>query len=454
MNGQTTDSGGSALVREIVYVAFKRKAFLIVLTVLALCLIAYGIITDVPRYEATASVMIRRLPQAYTMPAESRSVLRRGEVINSEIDLIKSAAVASRVADMLGMERGRQRSLFVERLQRQVRAQTQPESNVIEIKYTHRDPERAALIANAVLDAYLEVRRTVNFDFEAVEYMTDQAQRIRTVIDSIAGQIAEVGGEKGQLLIGQRGQQQMDLIGRFLNEATELDRQIAMREEQLTMLEQWFDESDDLAKVPSVDVYEELSIKQLKQSLISQRVSLAEARARYTPEHPEVLRLERQIASAESIMRGEVRETYERMAMRLEEWKVQRAAVQDVIDELRAEEPEIAADNIKLRLLEHEMSIRTDLYAVLLDRREQFRITAATDPNLLSAGVVARASVPATPVRAAVNMTIVVAVFTFFFGVILIFGMERLDHSLERREDVERLTGLKVLASIPERSAG
>ncbi len=454
MNGQTTDGGGSALVREIVYVAFKRKAFLIVLTVLALCLIAYGIITDVPRYEATASVMIRRLPQAYTMPAESRSVLRRGEVINSEIDLIKSAAVASRVADMLGMERGRQRSLFVERLQRQVRAQTQPESNVIEIKYTHRDPERAALIANAVLDAYLEVRRTVNFDFEAVEYMTDQAQRIRTVIDSIAGQIAEVGGEKGQLLIGQRGQQQMDLIGRFLNEATELDRQIAMREEQLTMLEQWFGESDDLAKVPSVDVYEELSIKQLKQSLISQRVSLAEARARYTPEHPEVLRLERQIASAESIMRGEVRETYERMAMRLEEWKVQRAAVQDVIDELRAEEPEIAADNIKLRLLEHEMSIRTDLYAVLLDRREQFRITAATDPNLLSAGVVARASVPATPVRAAVNMTIVVAVFTFFFGVILIFGMERLDHSLERREDVERLTGLKVLASIPERSAG
>ncbi|MBD3368545.1 MAG: hypothetical protein GF405_10325, partial [Candidatus Eisenbacteria bacterium] len=171
MNGHGTETGGSALVREIVYVIFKRKLFLIALTLLAVILIAYGIFTDVPRYQATAAVMIRRLPQAYTMPAESRAVLRRGEVINSEIEIIRSAAVAGRVADMLDVEPGRQRALFVERLQRQVRARTQPESNVIEISYTHVDPERAALVANAVLDAYLEVRKTVNFDYEAVEYL-------------------------------------------------------------------------------------------------------------------------------------------------------------------------------------------------------------------------------------------------------------------------------------------
>jgi uncharacterized protein involved in exopolysaccharide biosynthesis len=454
VNGQNTETGGSALVREIVYIVFKRKTFLIALTILAIGLIAYGILTDVPRYQATAAVMIRRLPQAYTMPAESRAVLRRGEVINSEIEIIRSAAVAGRVAEMLDVEPGRQRALFVERLQRQVRARTQPESNVIEISYTHKNPERAALVANAVLEAYLEVRKTVNFDYEAVEYLDAQARRIRTVIDSIAAEIADVAGESGILAIGMRGQQQMDLIGNFLTEATELDRQITMREEQLELLGTWLEENDDFDAVPSVDIYNDPAVVQLKETLASQRVNLAQARARYTLDHPEVIRLERQVASTESIMRDHVSEGYDRMAMRLAEWKIQRAAVQDVIEELRSEEPEIAAETIRLRLLEHEMSIRTDLYAVLLDRREQFRITAATDPNLLSVGVVARASVPATPVRAAVNMTVVVAVFTFFFGVLLIFGMERLDHSLERREDVERLTGLKVLASIPERSTG
>ena len=453
MNGHTTDSGGSALVREIAYVVFKRKAFLISLVILAAVLIVYGILTDVPKYQATAAVMIRRLPQSYTMPTESRAVLRRGEVVNSEIEIIRSAAVAGRVADALDVEPGRERALFIERLQKQVRARTQPESNVIEINFTHVNPERAALVANSVLDAYLEVRRTVNFDYEAVEYLDEQARRIRAVIDSIASEIAEVGGEEGILTIDLRGQQQMDLIGRFLTEATELDRQIALREEQLSVLREWLETSDDLAVIPSADIYNEPAIIQLKESLISQKVTLARSRSRYTGDHPEVVRMERQVASAESIMRYEVEEAYDRMAMRLEEWRIQRAAVQDVIDQLRAEEPGIAESNIKLRLLEHEMSIRTDLYAVLLSRREQFRITAATDPNLLSVGVVARASVPASPVRAAVNMTVVVAVFTLFFGILLIFGMERLDHSLERREDVERLTGLKVLASIPERGA-
>jgi uncharacterized protein involved in exopolysaccharide biosynthesis len=453
VNSHTTDTGGSALVREIVYVVFKRKTFLIALTVLAVVLIAYGILTDVPRYQATAAVMIRRLPQAYTMPTESRAVLRRGEVINSEIEIIRSAAVAGRVADALGVEPGRDRALFIEKLQKQVRARTQPESNIIEINFTHVNRERAALVTNAVLDAYLEVRKTVNFDYEAVEYLDEQAHRIRGVIDSIAAEIADVGGEEGILTIDLRGQQQMDLIGRFLTEATELDRQITLREEQLEVLGEWLATSDDLAVVPSVDIYNEPAIVKLKESLITQRVQLAQARARYTNGHPEVLRMERQVASAESLMRYEVSEAYDRMGMRLAEWRMQRAAVQEVIDQLRAEEPGIAENNIKLRLLEHEMSIRTDLYAVLLSRREQFRITAATDPNLLSVGVVARASVPATPVTAAVNMTVVVAVFTFFFGVLLIFGMERLDHSLERREDVERLTGLKVLASIPDRGA-
>jgi len=44
VNGHTTDSGGSALVREIAYVVFKRKTFLISLVILAAVLIVYGFV--------------------------------------------------------------------------------------------------------------------------------------------------------------------------------------------------------------------------------------------------------------------------------------------------------------------------------------------------------------------------------------------------------------------------
>ena len=65
--------------------------------------------------------------------------------------------------------------------------------------------------------------------------------------------------------------------------------------------------------------------------------------------------------------------------------------------------------------------------------------------------VISRAEVPSRPSGQPVNMKIVVGVFTIIFGVLLVFGLEKADHSLDRREDVHRFLGVKVLASIPER---
>ena len=80
-------------------------------------------------------------------------------------------------------------------------------------------------------------------------------------------------------------------------------------------------------------------------------------------------------------------------------------------------------------------------------------VTAATDPSLQNVAVVSRAEVPATPAAEAVNMQIVLGVFTVVFGVLLIFAIEKADSSIQRREDAQRLLGVKVLASIQERKA-
>jgi capsular polysaccharide biosynthesis protein len=48
-------------------------------------------------------------------------------------------------------------------------------------------------------------------------------------------------------------------------------------------------------------------------------------------------------------------------------------------------------------------------------------------------------------------MRVVVGAFTIIFGVLLVYALEKADHTLDRREDVHRFLGVKVLASIPER---
>ena len=161
------------LLEEILYVLFRRKLLIIALLFIGVGIFAYGVMTDVDSYKAEAIIMIRRLPLGYQMPAESRAVLKRGEVVNSEIQIITSPAVAEEVVDKIGLGAGRNRARTVHNLNRQIRAEAEPESNIIKISYSHPDGERAAEAVNAALDAYLEVRARVALDYNAVAYLEE-----------------------------------------------------------------------------------------------------------------------------------------------------------------------------------------------------------------------------------------------------------------------------------------
>jgi len=446
-------SGGATILRDILFIVFKRKVPLATLVLLGVAIILYGAAKGEPEYQALARVFVKRSPMGYQMPAESEQILRRSEVINSEIQIITSSAVASAVVDRLGLATGSERALAAERLQRRIKAESPAESDIIDIKYRHTDPEMAAAVVNATLDAYLETRRSVTYNQEAVDFLNRQAGIVRAEIDSIAEQIAMYGGESNQLAAGRLGEVQMGYEQRLGDELITLDTAIASGVEEVALVEAWLASGADMDQVPTGEMYGMSSIQAAKTQILSLQQALEAARSRYAPDHPEVARLERELEGSAGVLRSEVEEALMRQRMELDELRSQRRAALAKLREIEAENPRIAEDSILLRILEHEFAIRSDLYAVIMDRREQFRITTATDPTLLNIGIVSRASVPAEPTPQAVNMRVVVGLFTIFFGVMLVMALEHMEHTLERPEDVERALGVKVLAWLPERGA-
>jgi uncharacterized protein involved in exopolysaccharide biosynthesis len=444
----------AVLLEEVLYVLFRRKLLIIALLLIGGGVFGYGVLTDVDSYKAEAIVMIRRLPLGYQMPAESRAVLKRGEVVNSEIEIITSPAVAAEVVDRLGLSEGKNRARVIDNIRRQIKAEAEPESNIIKLSYWHRDRERAADVTNAVLDAYLNVRARVALDSSAVDYLDRQAQRIKGEIDSLGAAIASYGAEDGQLSRGYKSEKHMSLISRFTSEQTDLDALIYSMEEKIAMTEEWLASGANVTHAPSSDIYDMATVQQVKRRYLEVKSELASSRAKYAPHHPEVKRLERELTSSAEDIRIEVEQALLRERMRLEEWRAERRATVRILADLQAENRKISDETMHMRMLEHELVIRTDLYAGVVDRREQFRITAATDPTLLNVGVVSRATVPVEPSRAGIDMKSVFALFTFLFGLAFVFAVERMDQSLVRRSDVERELGLKVLAIVRHRSRG
>lgn len=444
----------AVLLEEVLYVLFRRKLLIIVLLLIGVGIFAYGVMTDVDSYRAEAIVMIRRLPLGYQMPAESRAVLKRGEVVNSEIEIITSPAVAEEVVDRLNLAEGKNRARAIHNITRQIKAEAEPESNIIKISYSHRDRERAANVTNAVLDGYLSVRARVSLDFNAVDYLDQQARRIKAEIDSVGAAIAGYGAEEGQLFRGFKSEKHMGLISRFTSMQTDLDASIYSMEDKIAMTEEWLASGADITHAPSSDIYDMATVQQVKRKYLEMKSELASARATYAPTHPEIKRFERELGFSAQDIRTEVEQALLRQKMRLEEWKAERRATVRILADLEAQNPKLSDESMQIRMLEHELSIRTDLYAAVVDRREQFRITAATDPSLLNVGVVSRATVPVEPSKAGINMKSVFAFFTLLFGVAFVFAVERMDQSLVRRSDIERELGLKVLAVVRHRPRG
>ena len=444
----------AVLLEEILYVLFRRKLLIIALLLIAGGIFTYGLMTEVDVYRAEAIVMIRRLPLGYQMPYESRAVLKRGEVVNSEIAIITSPAVAEEVVDRLGMAEGRNRARVIHNVSRQIRALAEPESNIIKLSFSHTSGERAAEVVNAVLDAYLDVRARVAFDHSAVAHLERQAQRIRAQKDSIGAEIVRCRAEGGQLSGGSRTNQHMALVNRFENELADLDSRIYAWEDKVVMIEEWLASGEDITNAPTGDIYDMSTVQQTKRRHLDLKAQLASAQATYAPDHPETKRLKRELTSAEEMLRTEIEHALLRQKMWLKERKVERRSTLRILDGLKAENLKLSTENMRIRLLENEFTIRADLYAVIMDMREQFGITAATDPSLLNVGVVSRAAVPMETSKAGIDMKSVFAFFTLLFGFAFVFAVERMDQSLVRRSDIERELGLRVLAIVRYRPRG
>lgn len=199
---------------EILRFIFKRKYSIFLTFALVVSVTTTLLYLIPPVYGARASVLVER-NRAPNMRTEFQPGLEMIEVINTEAHLAISEAVLIQAVDELQpyvrtspssnfrqrVENFRQnlgemglmtylepRDRWIRRLSRSVESKPVPNSNVLEIIYFDEDPERAADIVNAIVQAYLRTRTQI---YRA----TGEVQIYRTQLGEVTGRIAEQRSE-------------------------------------------------------------------------------------------------------------------------------------------------------------------------------------------------------------------------------------------------------------------
>lgn len=154
-----------------------------------------------PTYPAHSSLLVR-LGQEYVYQpavgdAARGAVPDNDQVVQSELEILTSQAVKRKTVEDIGIARlspalgkayaradetRRQdiEAAAVKMIDTGLKAQTAPDSAIVKLGFTAKDPELAALVLNTLVDEYLRYRRTVLIDGEAGQVETQlQAFQVR-----------------------------------------------------------------------------------------------------------------------------------------------------------------------------------------------------------------------------------------------------------------------------------
>jgi succinoglycan biosynthesis transport protein ExoP len=438
----------AALTRSQVLAILRAHRRLSIFIALAVILVTFVAVKLMPKsYTAQATVLVNYEANDPTrqVPAELFA-----SYMLTQIELIQSRDVLLAVIDKLGLTHDPE---FAPAISNGIATPTDwAEKNLrsalnieqgkgIELLYvsaTSKDRNKAAVIANAVVDAYQarERERVRNPGSGRADEYSQQLSELRAKVGVAENNFAEFRQRTGLTDVSA----QNDVETQALNS---LEQQLLAAQNQRREAESKTGGDQSV----SPNVLASGLIQNLKGQIATLQAQLAQLSSTLGPEHPKVLELQSQIAAAKRSLNQEV-QTFSNgsagdvaTARQVEE-KMQRA-----VDAQRAKLVNVRKMQDEGQKLQLELESAQTVYKRALDGYDQIMFA--------SASVVSRAKPPLDSSKP--NKVLLLALGTFLgvlLGIIGPLAYESLfNRRLRCRDDVERDFGIPVLAEF-DRIAG
>src|SRR5579864_777059 len=314
-----------------------------------------------------------------------------------------------------------------------------PGSRVISVSVGARDPELAAAITNTLALLYVERMAAARHEAitKSVEWLSAQLKDIRKQMDDSNRALADFQKTNGVADVDQG----KSTFGEMLADLNKQRTQTATDRIQLEAL---------LNKVRNGNpdalpqVHDSSLIQHLTQKLAEVRADLAQARALYGPNHPNVKRLENQSNELQ------VQLSQQKQSI-LEELKTAYSAAQ-ARERLMSREVTDTTRQLSVvaqyNALKREAQANTDLYNTLYSKVQEAAISSASKSTNIRVMDPARVLDKPTRPRRLLNLVLGLA-SGFVIGIIAAFLLEGLDRSVRTAEDIRHFNEKLSVSIVP-----
>lgn len=359
----------------------------------------------------------------------------------TQIDIVRSSRVAERVVEMLGMDKANPKTpkaTLANDLQQNLEVKPARESNIINISYTSRSPQEAAKVANAFSQAYLDVALDIKTD-PAKRYSSwfdEQMKFARDRLEQAQGALTAYQQRTG--VISADG---VDMETQRLNE---LSSQLTLVQGQLT------DVSNKRA-ASAASIQEAMNsplINTLKANIAAQEAKIHEASANLGSRHPQMIRMQEELASMKSKLGSETGSIGNAVETAYQVGRARERELQGAVNAQRARVMQFNKYRDELSVLRRDVDAAQKAYEQVAERASQSKLQALTNQTNIQR--LATAVEPLEPKGPSTKAALGIAAAA---GALLALAITLLLELVNRRvrsvDDLSLATNLPILGTVP-----
>ena len=323
-------------------------------------------------------------------------------------------------------------------------------SHVLSVKAESRNPQTASAVANALAERYLDYQRR-----DKIESM----DRVDKFLMGRVTELREAVRKSDQAVEDYR--RAHDLYksagsggGVTSQQLTELNTQLLAAQTAKAEADSRLREAQELRKggLNSESVPEVLRsplISGLRQQQSDAERKAAELQATYGPRHPSMLNARSEVGSIQGRVNAEISKIVDGLAREARTADARYQALAQNFETLKKQMGAVNDKGIGLEALERDAVVNRNLLEAMLLRAKQS--TGAEDILTANAKLVSPASPPQAPSYPPKTLLALLGVAGgMMVGVTIALLREGGDHTFRRADQIEALTGLPVMAMVPQ----
>ena len=324
-----------------------------------------------------------------------------------------------------------------------LRVQVVPSTQMVDIRYRSNDPKLATDVVNKLVDTYIDEDLRSKFDrtMHVSIWLQKQLEGLRQAAEDAQRQLADYQKQHNIVGTDETSNLTMENLGQISSDLENAEADRIMKEARMREFE-----SQDPDMVALMGDNPQLGA--LRSQLSSLQAQRADLSSKYGEHYPKMQELQAQIDKVQAsintevaLARRQVRDEYAG-SLRLEDMLHKR------LDAQKEDAYRLNEDEAQYAILRHEAGLNRDLYDALQMRLKEASVTAGLSATNIT--VVDRASVPVTPVAPRRSLSLMMGLIGgLLCGTVVAFMIESVDDTLQTSEEVENVSMLASLATIP-----